>query len=423
MAIDDVSTVTRALVRLIREAVAIAPAWLPRPAPNVSPRPPDLLESEAIGFYLYHAREEAHTKGALPTSPGTPPIRFTPLGLSLHYLLTAKSELEASAGPYMEQLLVGCAMRALADYSVVDDTTEIGGVKILASAGIDGRENRFRLNLMPVPGEQALSYWTASSSPPRLSAYYQVSVVFLEPDHSRARVTRVQRFGIQTFVSGSPRLDTSTNILTINVPGEPSPRELVLRPAEVPYGSRFSVVGSDLGGDETRLVLRSKSWSEEVEVTNDWGVLARASEITAVAAELAAGHPVLPGIYGVRARVIRNRKNPDGSTRALAFTSNEVPITVSPRIDSIGAVSPTGVFTISGRVFAGAGLSAASVEVHVDGEPLKLGVSGSLAPGEYAVVDAGQLEVRLPVAAAAGVHALRVLVGGAEAPPQFLELS
>src|SRR5437016_4933419 len=83
------------------------------------------------------------------SSPDEPPIRFTPMGINLYYLLTGHSDLVGNTGVETEQTMVGLAMKALHDYPVVDDTTAIGGVKVFPVA-LQGSDNRFRISLQPV---------------------------------------------------------------------------------------------------------------------------------------------------------------------------------------------------------------------------------------------------------------------------------
>src|ERR1043165_1797520 len=99
MALLDLSLPTRTLVRLVDEAIQVSPA---RPAQtvNVTSLPPDRVQEvdNAIGIYLYHMVEEAALKNqSWPRRPDKP--RFNPLGLNLHYILTAHSSLAEPFGP------------------------------------------------------------------------------------------------------------------------------------------------------------------------------------------------------------------------------------------------------------------------------------------------------------------------------------
>ncbi len=422
MALLDLSLVTRALVRLVEEAVSISPAWLPRPMPTVSPQPPDQLGADALGVYLYHLVEAPHTKGAPPPAPGEPPVRFTPMGLDLHYQL-ATGVAEDDAGAYQSQLLLGLAVKALHDYPTLTDTTAVNGPPIFETVGLDRADNRIRLTLEPLPAREAVSFWTAGTAPLRLAAYYQASVVMLEPERTTRRAGRVLTYGVHTFVSGAPRLEASENRLTVAVPGVAVPQQIALRPAEVPIGGEVSFAGVDLAGDgDTFLVLRSAGWNEPRIADMGWGVIATPNRVRATVAETVDGQAVIPGLYSAAARVERTLAQPGGGTRTIEQTSNAVPFTITPRIDlPLPAPSPAGVLTVTGRLFAHPDLPADEVAVYLGTERLAVGVAGALNPAEFAVVDAETLEIRLAAGAASGDRVpLRVVVRGAESPPLWI---
>jgi hypothetical protein len=114
------------------------------------------------------------------------------MGLNLHYLLTAHSDLEDATGTRREQLLMGLGMKTFHDYPVIDDSTEIADekgmlVKILEAIELAHEQNCFRVLLQPLPADHAVTYWTAGSMALRLSAYYQVCVTLLGPRIARSR--------------------------------------------------------------------------------------------------------------------------------------------------------------------------------------------------------------------------------------------
>jgi hypothetical protein len=421
MALLDVSLVTQTLMTLVREHVGASPAWTLVQPPTISPHPPDRLTgTNVIGLYLYHLCEDAHYKN-LP-SPGNdqPPIRSTPMALDLSYQLTAHHDSDSDTDTFQEQLMLGLAMKALRDHPCIHDGTRINGVQIL-HANLRGDDNRFRISLQPVTGSEAVSYWTAGTSALRLAAYYHVSVVLLEPEPSTSRAARVLAYGIQTFTRGAPRLEGSRNRLAVRPPGATEDRIVELRPAQVPYGGRVEFIGADLAGDETGLLLGHPRWAEPVAVDAAWGVMATADRATAVARATAGAEAVLPGVYAAFVRVTTLRSLPGGQPRAFEQTSNVTPFMVTARIDAVGVPDAAGVFTVDGELFAHPELPAGAVQVFVGAARLGAGAAGALAAGEFAVVDAAHLEVRLPAGAIPGLPLpLRVLIDGAESPPRWV---
>ncbi len=425
MPLLDLSLVTRSLVTLLEESVTDAPVWPGGQILTVTPQPPDQLSGDnTLGLYLYHMSEDPHLRSLPPRGQGTPQVRFAPLGLTLHYLLTAHSDLDDEDGPYREQLMLGLAAKTFHDHPRIDDDTQVGGVTVFP-AGLQGNDNRFEMLLQPVAPEQAVDYWTAGSSPLRLSLYYQASVVLLEPEEVQRRASRVLTYGVYTFTNQTPRLDSSFNVLSVTIPGEAAPRAIEVRPAQVPYsGATPSVVtllGSSLSGYETHLLLRHPQWDDPVEADVAWNVSATANRVTAEVRKTASGQDVLPGVYDARVRVRMRRTAADGSLRTFDFLSNTSPFTITPRIDALTAPDAQGVFTATGHVFQHPDLGPGAVEVYAGPDRLAGGTAGSLSPGEVAVVDAATLEVRLPGGLASGASVpVRIVVAGAEAPPHWV---
>jgi hypothetical protein len=427
MPLLDVSLVTRSLVTLLDEHVTASPVWPGGQTLTVTPQPPDQLAGDnVLGLYLYHMSEDPHLRTMPPRGQDATPVRLSPMGLNLHYLLTAHSDLDDADGPYREQLMLGLAAKALHDHPRIDDGTTVDGVTVL-HAGLQGDDNVFELLLQPLPPEQAVDYWTAGSSPLRLALYYQVSVVLLEPETVQRRAGRVLSYGVYTFTGYTPRLDSSFNVLLVAVPGEADPREIEIRPAQAPYSgagspSRVTFLGSSLSGFETALLLRHPQWTDPVEADAAWNVTATDRRVTAEVQETVGGQDVLPGVYDARVRVRVQREAPDGSLRTFDFLSNTCPFTVTPRIDALTVPDAQGVFTATGHVFQHADLGPEAVEVYAGPDRLAVGTVGSLSPGEFAVVDAATLEIRLPGTAASGEQVpVRIVVAGAEAPPQWAE--
>lgn len=328
---------------------------------------------------------------------------------------------------------MGIAMKALRDYPVIDDSTQINGTTIFPAA-LQGADNRFRIVLQPFPHNEAISYWNAGTSPIRLAAYYQVSVVLLEPEETQSRAGRVLTYGVNTFIEGAPRLDTSQNTLSFTIPGKSNPREVELRPAQVPVGGRVTFTGSGLTGDDISLFLRNRRWTQPVEADPNWAIATRSDRVSAVVQQMASGQDVLPGIYSVFVRVTKRRTLPDGTVRNFEHDSNECPFAITPHINNISLPDASGVVTVQGYIFRYPNPlpvpppELAVVQVYLGETLLVKGTVGSLNPGEFAVVDPPPppvvlptLQFRLLAGLASGQFIpLRIFVNGAESPPNWI---
>jgi hypothetical protein len=420
----DLSLVTQALASLILKYAQQSPLKANYAAPPlvVDAQPADKLKGDnVIGLYLYHVKEDAQYKNQPAPYSDEPPVRFTPMGLDLHYQLSPHSDILGAPGTLREQLLLGVAIKALHDYPIVDDTTQIAGVKVFPVA-IQNTDNRFRLVLEPITHQEAPNFWTGGNQPLRLAVYYQISVVLLEPEEPKQRSGRVLRYGVFSFVRSGPRLDGSRSTVTFTLPGEATPREAEASPAEAPIGGRLAFFGSDLSGQQTTLLLKNRRFSDAVEVGDDWGLVASEDEIFVQVQPTAGGFDILPGGYSAVAKVTERRTMPDGTLRDFPKTSNETPFLVTPAVDSIVFQPGPKAYRIVGGIFKHADLPPDAVEVYVASSRIPLKAAAALQPGEFEVQSAQALRLRFPIAGTVTgqMAPLRLIVNGAESAPKWV---
>src|SRR5437764_242868 len=104
MALLDLSLVTRCYTTLLDARIPLYPVWPALTPLVVSAGPPELVNgAHALSFYLYHVREDAHTKAQDSPVNDAVPQRYRPMGLTLYYVMTPRSN------------LVDVNLRALAD--------------------------------------------------------------------------------------------------------------------------------------------------------------------------------------------------------------------------------------------------------------------------------------------------------------------
>ncbi len=390
----------------------------------------NLSGDQALGFFLYHVNEDPHLRNQPPFFSDQPPVRFTPMGLQLHYQLVAQAtdlgDLEFAA--LRTQLLFGLALKTLHDYSILDRNTDINGP--VFPRALENTDNVFRSTLRNISPAEAASFWTAGDQPVRLAAYYDVTATLLQPDRPQLRGGRVLRYGVQVFVNGAPRLDTSRSTITFRLPGETSDRSAEVAPGEAAVGETLVFEGSDLSGDNTTLLIKQAGWDEPQEVGLDWNLVTGIDSVQAQVRSVAGTEDVVPGVYSAAARVTRNRQMPDGSTRGFAHTSNDVPFTVTPQITNpaynaiAAAAGPRNIATITGGVFRHAEVTPENVRVIVGPAPVPIETTAALRPGRFEIVDATQLRFRFPIAGLSSgqVLPLRIIVNGAENSPRWVRV-
>ncbi|HMG91597.1 MAG TPA: DUF4255 domain-containing protein, partial [Chryseolinea sp.] len=273
MAVLDLSDVTLSLVTLIRVAIDAHPALAGQP---VLPEPPGRLTGEGIGFYLYHTEEDKTLSSLPPGGRDNPPVRFLPMGLKLYYQLCAHSILE-NTGAYQEQRMMGIAMKTLHDYPFLDDSSSINGTQIFQGS-MRGRNNRVYVTFQNINPKESVATWTAGDVALRLSAYYEVSVVFLEPEEIRSYSGRVLQYGTYIFTERAPRITNTRNIIQYNMPPDNSPARVSVQPAQVPVGSTMDFFGSGFNGDSLDLRLYSPRWPEPG-LASGWNLVRTAEDM------------------------------------------------------------------------------------------------------------------------------------------------
>ena len=435
MSVLDLSLVTTTLIRLLRARVD--PLWA-QLFPPLPPPPPitysgvssdKLIADQALSMFLYSANEDPHFKNQPPFFKDKPPVRFTPMGLLLQYqLVSHAADLgDADSAILRSQRLFGLALKTLHDFPSIDKTTQIGGALIFPPA-LQGTDNVIRITLRNIAPNEITNFWTAGNQFVRLAAYYEVSAALLEPDRPEVRGQRVLRYGVQIFVNGAPRLDTSESSVTFRLPGEATDRTAEVQPAEAASGENLSFEGTDLTGDSTTLLIRKAGWDEAQEVGTDWGVVAGPVSILAQVQDAAGSRDVVPGVYSASARVTRFRTMPDGSTRAFAQESNQVPFTISPAVTNPAynavAVAVGNIVTVTGGVFQHPDVAAENVRVFVGAEPIPLEPTLALTAGHFEIVSPTQLRFQFPLPGVTpgATLPLRVIVNGAENSPRWVQV-
>ena len=454
MSLADLCRVTQSLTWLLEEACPRTAGW---PSGGgltltVSPMPPDVVlagGAAQLGLYLYHVAEDAHFKNLAGDGVGGGIQREKPLGLNLYYQLTAQVG-DTVDGCLLAQTLMGCAMRVLHDYAIITDDSMVGTSPVLQQFGLHGRQNRFRIALRPVPSDDAVDYWTAGEAPLRMAAYYQVSVVMIEPEPAVTASSPVLEYGSGIFATGAPTLIGSRSNVSIFVGDEATPRSVPLTPAQVTLRESFPVIapgfehgdaafeleGSALIGEGTALRLRGDQGAFDVDAAA-WGLVAGADRVFATVAPWMGPAPTMPGTWSASV-LVRKTVRIGSTVRTVVNPSNETPILIAPRLDPVAATGPmlgdvskAAAFTLTGWRFRGTTdypiptdpVDPRSVRLRVGVVELQNLVTGVVAAGQFRVVDENTLDAFLPAdLPELSLQSVSVSVNGASSMPLWLRV-
>ncbi len=434
MPLASLGAVTRSLLDLLKRGVE---AQLP-PASSVkvTPLSPDKVASDAqntLAFYLYHLTEHPSFKN-LPPLRSVGHVEHTPMALTLFYILTVHhegaEEEDEDFAPYWRQRLMGHAMKTFHDVPIVDDDTTLGGPPILVDS-IRGLGNRLELSLRPIEPEEALSFWANEERQiTRLSAYYEVSAVLLEPEPLDRVPGIVSTVGLWSAPRSTPVLHRSRSAVSFVGP-DGRDQTLTVTPARIALSAggptdwphrRLVLEGEALGPASagSDVWLRHPSWRDlgvrEARVDPSWIVDWTERRII-IDVEPTLSHEgstldLVPGTYGARV-AHRSVQIVAGERIELRSTSAEVSFGIGPRIASPPTVA-SGLTTLG--IDPEVDLTAADdVEVALDGVRLVPTTESTPAAGTVRL-EPHELVIATP---AAGLHALRLLVDGVDAQPYW----
>ena len=448
MPLSDLSNITSSLVTLIRETFRTSPAWNKPDLPKVIPEiPNDQMEIgfDVLGFYLYHVQEKKEYSNFPVPVPDTnyPPVRFLPMALTLYYQLSARHYSTVADGTtaYDEQLMMGIAMKALHDYPVIDDSSLINGLSVFQGE-LPGNDNRFKITYQPIPYGEAVHNWTAGQSPMRLSAYYEVSTVFLEPAEISSYANRVLTYGNYVFTKGAPRITGSQSFVSYRLPDETTDRFIKTQPAQAPpetppaIDSPASVVsffgnGFEREGSSVRLInarwehpaLTDASWNVNVRSTGELSMRIRES---AVSEKDGAQVAILPGMYSAQVVVARTVLASNGQSHTFRSSSNQFPFTVSPRVDTVSEVVDETV-EVTGYLFqffvSGRDILENEVDIYLSEIRINRTDADVLGAAEFRILDANRIQIKLPAPEDlpdSPAIPLRIIILGAESRPVWI---
>lgn len=178
---DAIAAVTVTLQSILFQGLKVGFSGL-----DVTLRPPDKARPDAetnnrVNLFLYQvSRSAAWVNADMPRQVLPGEIGNPPLPLNLFYLITAYGEANDAIKPTGHRLL-GAAMSILHDHPILGaEEIHLATQGPLPDADLDRQIERVRLTHHPISLDELSKLWTGFSSPYRLSAAIQASVVLIE---------------------------------------------------------------------------------------------------------------------------------------------------------------------------------------------------------------------------------------------------
>lgn len=374
MALSDLYKVTKTLTDLLKVNITnnIDPD-LPAEF-DVTAVPPERVgnATNQLNLFLYHVTEDAYYKNALGPGSDVPNVAKTPMALNLFYILTAHHETtdeEALFDAQSQQRLMGYGLKTFHDFPVITDQTEIDGTAILDGA-LRGKDNHLEIIMRPVTPEDAIAFWSSEEAHiVRLSAYYEVRVVMLEPEPPKTMPGIVLNLGTYLVQLGTPQLTGSQSLVQFQLPVQNGGgiQQVTASPARVTLDSsdplhkahnRFELRGTNVAAGISRsLVLKNSLWAKlpppegpvdqvvvdlalaDLPENSNWQLEFAADRVTVQVAptltlEGADALTLLPGIYSASVQTVQTEQVINNQLKQIMATSNEVSFAIAPRIAS-----------------------------------------------------------------------------------------
>ncbi len=466
MALQNLYKVTKTLTDLLQQNITKSIDTSLDGLLNVTAIPPEKVEnpSNTLSLYLYHVAEDPYYKNIAGPGNDVPDVATTPMALSLFYILTAHHEISSTFDAETQQKLMGYALKTFHDVPVITDQTRVNGTDIL-DVDLMGRDNSLQVIMRPVLAEDAIAFWSSEDSrTARLSAYYEVRVIILEPEPPKRMPGIVLSLGAFVHELGAPHLDCTRSNLHFQLPAaagsgpqilESSPARVSTDTGAIPPNNQLELLGVNLTGRAHSLVLKNLLWAQrpnslggpvdEIELdpalnaAAGWSVDFRTDRITLdIASSLQfvnAGSTdqvdVVPGLYSVQARVVHEEKVILGQLKQISTRSNEVGFLVIPRIVSLATNAATNELTlqIAPTVELNQGEGVADdrklldIHVMVDGQVYERIEPGPvLGDGQFRP-DTNSLTLKaLFTLTDPGLRPLRLVVNGAASQPFWFEV-
>ncbi|WP_118136096.1 DUF4255 domain-containing protein [Oceanicella sp. SM1341] len=455
MATLDLSLVTLTLRNLLHANVRRLLGGVPPDMLQVTTMPPEQVEAgtPTLNLHLYAVREDPHFRNAVGLAGAVPPIAGQPMALRLYYILTPHMTVSEQFDAETQQRVMGMALKTFHDHPVISDTLAVApnpveGPLTVMEPALAGDGNRIEVSLRPMEPEEAVNFWAAEDQrTARLSAFYEVRTVLMEPEQPASARGTVFDVGIYARVSAAARITGSRAVLPFEMPAQTgfgareiavTPARATLRAPATPGRPRVRVSGHNLTSGDARAVrIRAFSW-DAAEVIDpalnpDWALALETNEISFVPqAELR----VDDGAGGVAVRAIR----PGGHEIGLDVTSwrGQGTARLEARSDAGTAVIGLAPHITGFSGPDGNGRLRLNVDPVVDllapGTSVTLSVSGEIyaavpalpAPpadrGLFRLTAASLRFGPLFDAAQPGAHPVRLSVNGVEAQPFWVEV-
>lgn len=277
------------------------------------------LATDQVNLFLYHTQvNAAFSNMDMPRLLKPGETGHPPLPLNLFYLLTAYND---DADEVLSHALLGRAMSVLHDHPVLD-AGEIESATQSNVLGSDLHEQieRVRITQQTLPAEEIAKLWPAFQTQYRTSVCYQVSVVLIESQRASKTPLPVLKRG-----------KDDTGVTALADVSSPFPELLSVELPDRQFSARLGDVvtlkGNHLDAGTAKVLFLNPRLADPAPVTTEPGATEKEIKVKLTDdADL-----WVAGIYTVSVELA-------GADDIR--TTNELPLTLAPRITALPAMAP-----------------------------------------------------------------------------------
>jgi len=456
MATLDLSLVTLSLRNLLDANVRRLLGGIAPPLLEVTSMPPEQVNAgstQTLNMYLYAVNEDPHFRNAVGMELADPPISGQPLALRLYYILTAHLTVSAVFDEDTQQRILGMAMKTLHDHPVITDTLQITpsaieGPLAIMEPLLQGGDNRIEICLRPMEPEETVNFWAVEDQrTPRMSAFYEVRTVLMEPEQPQATLGTVYDVGLYVRSGAGAKVTGSSSELWFTMPAVSglgdqeipvTPARTTLQPVVVAPKPRVRIVGRNLrSGDAREVTLRAHGWAAaehlDPALNPTWDLQIESEEISflpqpTLNVDDGAGgivvQDVVPGVAEIGLRVINFRITPLASLESV-FDAGRTSICLGVHITGVNGPDINGRFRINVSPAFGLDTPGTEIALAVGGEIYALQSPLPVPPadqGLYEIFPGHILFGPLFNPAGPSAHPVQLIVNGCESNPIWVEV-
>ncbi len=147
--------------------------------------PKDMKSSDHLSIFLYQITENPHMKNQPLERIESNRLKYPPLSLNLHYLLTPSTKETNDIKDWDTHIILGRAMEILYDNAILEGPVLMDILKTLNREECYEKIRQIRIILNSLSLDDLTKIWNSLDTPMRLSVCYEVRVIMIESEREK----------------------------------------------------------------------------------------------------------------------------------------------------------------------------------------------------------------------------------------------